>query len=72
MRPPHRGHSYRLKQRTWTVRCTTVTATLSGVTDVAEAAPRRYSSWMQNYPNPFNPTTVIEFAVPRETTGKPR
>jgi hypothetical protein len=39
----------------------------TGVTDVAEVAPREFAL-KQNYPNPFNPETVIKFSV--ENTGK--
>ena len=42
------------------------------VTDVREPVPGLPNSFVleQNYPNPFNPTTVLEFALPRESKVK--
>ena len=39
----------------------------SGVTGVSERALPTSFALDQNYPNPFNPSTMIEFALPKES-----
>jgi len=39
---------------------------VTGVKQVIELQPKNFAV-KQNYPNPFNPTTVIQYAVPKES-----
>ncbi len=59
---------YRLKQQDLdgTVQFSQSVRVVVTVTDVAETTPKVFDL-SQNYPNPFNPTTMIEFALPKES-----
>ena len=61
------GNVYRLEQidLTGTAHYTDVVDPL-GVTSAASTPLPKEFSLSQNYPNPFNPSTVIEFALPKD------
>jgi|GEM_PF-2992465 len=42
---------------------------VSAVADIQSGIPKEYNLY-QNYPNPFNPSTVIRFALPKESDVK--